>query len=421
MVELVERMLRQNPWWEGKKIEAIEGLKKRDLFEDILKYISKKQILAIVGLRRVGKTILLLQLIAHLLKTVEPKRIMYFSFDELLAKDSNIIESVITTYENEILRQELKDVYIFFDEINHIKDWQIFLKRFYDLNKNIKFIVSGSSSIEIKKAKESLAGRLFEFELKPLSFKEFLRLKGIELKDLKLQQLTVKKELTKYLMYGGFPELLEENNFEMCKKYVTSIVEKIIFSDIPKIYDVGEPELLKEIFNMIAKNPGSIIEYKNIASALKISYQTVSKYISYLEKAYLIKSLHNFRGSLVAMTRKLKKFYLFTHTLSLAVFDSEADILASMSKIVENAVICHLNAKYFWREYFELDIIYNKLPIEIKYGELPDIKKNINAVKKLKLKDLVVVTKDIEKAEKRDGVSIKYIPLWKFLLKSLNS
>lgn len=419
MVELLERMIRQNPWWEGKKIESIKSLKRRDLFDDILKYMNKKQIIAVVGLRRVGKTVLLFQLIDHLLSSVEPKRILYFSFDELLAREPNIIEDALTTYENEVLKQELKDVYVFFDEINHIKDWQVILKRFYDLDKNIKFVISGSASIEIKKAKESLAGRIFEFELKPLSFIEFLKLKGIELKDLKLQSLTIKKELSKYLMYGGFPELLNEDNFEVCKRYVNSIVEKIIFSDIPKIYDVGEPEILKGIFDIIAKSPGNIIEYKNIASALKISYQTVSKYISYLESAYLIKSLYNFRGGPLAAARKLKKYYLFSHTLSLVALEAESDLISIMPKIVENVVICHLDAKYFWREYFEIDVLHNKLPIEIKYGGSFDIKNNINAVKKLKMKSLIVITKDDEKTESREGISVKYIPLWKFLLQGV--
>jgi len=419
MVELLERMIRQNPWWEGKKIESIKSLKRRDLFDDILKYMNKKQIIAVVGLRRVGKTVLLFQLIDHLLSSVEPKRILYFSFDELLAREPNIIEDALTTYENEVLKQELKDVYVFFDEINHIKDWQVILKRFYDLDKNIKFVISGSASIEIKKAKESLAGRIFEFELKPLSFIEFLKLKGIELKDLKLQSLTIKKELSKYLMYGGFPELLNEDNFEVCKRYVNSIVEKIIFSDIPKIYDVGEPEILKGIFDIIAKSPGNIIEYKNIASALKISYQTVSKYISYLESAYLIKSLYNFRGGPLAAARKLKKYYLFSHTLSLVALEAESDLISIMPKIVENVVICHLDAKYFWREYFEIDVLHNKLPIEIKYGGSFDIKNNINAVKKLKMKNLIVITKDVEKTESREGISVKYIPLWKFLLQGV--
>ncbi len=418
MQNYLERILRQNPWWEGRRIETIEGLKKRKLFRELMKYLEKKQTLSVVGLRRTGKTILLLQLIQHLLKSHNPKKILYFSFDELLAKEPEIIESILSSYENEILRKELKDVYIFFDEINHIKDWQVVLKRFYDLNQNIKFIVTGSSSIQIKKAKESLAGRIYEFELKPLSFSEFLDLRGIEVKNISLQALTLKNEIFRYLMFGGFPELVNEEDFQTAKKYVASVSEKIIFYDIPKVYDVGNAEILMEIFKIISKNPGSIVEFNNIASALKISYQTASKYIHYLEEAFLIKSLYNFRGSPIATSRKAKKFYLSTTALALSVLESESEFASIIPKLAENAVVSHLNAKFFWLEYFELDVLHNKIPIEVKYTDSIDIKNNISAVKKLKLKELIVVTKNTEEKRQIEKISVRLVPLWKFLLEA---
>lgn len=415
MAELTERIVRQNPWWEGRQIETVKGMEKRELFSEILGYVDKKQILAVLGLRRVGKTVLILQLIEHLLKTVNPRQIMYFSFDELLAKEPEIIEDVLFAYENEILKRELKDVYIFLDEINYIRDWQVVLKRFYDMDRKIKFIVTGSSGIQIRKAKESLAGRIYEFELKPLRFREFLTLRKIDFKEPALHSLAIKRELMEYLMKGGFPEMINESDFAKAKKYVSGIAEKIIFSDIPKVYDVGNPEILREIFLMIAKKPGSIIEYKKIAETLKITYQTVSKYIHYLEESYLIKSLYNFRGSPVATARKSKKIYLSSTSLILFALDFEQDFISIMPAIAENAVVSHLDAKYFWREYFELDVLHDKIPIEVKYGEL-DIKNNIHAVKKLRLKRLLVITKDVEKKEQRENIAIQFVPLWKFLL-----
>lgn len=416
MAELLDKILKQNPWWEKKRVDSIQGLEKRQLFNELLRYVDKKQILAVVGLRRVGKTVLLFQLIESLLAKTNAKRILYFSFDELLAKEPKIIEDTLATYENEILRQKLEKVYVFFDEINHIADWQVILKRFYDLDRGIKFIVSGSSSIQIEKAKESLAGRIYEFELKPLSFGEFLQLKNMKIQDMTIQSPTLKIEISKYLLKGGFPEIAKEDDFEMNKKYVGSIADKIIFSDMPKVYDIGNPEMLKEIFNIISRSPGSIVEYNNIASTLKLSYQTVSKYMHYLEKAYLIRSLYNFRGSPLATARKSKKIYLSTTAFALPALDAESDSILMMPKLAENAVVSHMNAKYFWREYFELDIIHNKQPIEVKYTDAFDLKNNIRAVKKLGLKKLIVVTKNIEKEGRQEGVSIKYVPLWKFLL-----
>jgi len=291
---LLERILKQNLWWEKKEIEEIRDYKERFLLKEIWEYLKDPQIIAILGLRRTGKTVLLLQIIKRLLKGISPKKILYFSFDEILGKDPEVIEKILEIYENEILKENLKNVYIFFDEINHLENWQIILKRFYDLKRNIKFFISGSSSIYLKKTKESLAGRIYEFNLPPLDFKEFLYLKGIEIKDIFLQRLTLKKELNKYFFSGSFPEIINESDFLKVKKYVNSVIEKIIFYDIPKVYEIAEPEVLKTILSFVAQKPGMLMEYQTLASNLGISYQTISKYVGYLEKAFLIKLIYNF-------------------------------------------------------------------------------------------------------------------------------
>ena len=217
---LLERMLRQNPWWQGGEIEDIRGYRERFLFKEIERYFDEPQIIAVLGLRRTGKTVLLFQIIKKMLSRVSPKRVLYFSFDEILGKDPEIIEKIMEIYENEILKDDLREVYIFFDEINHIENWQVILKRFYDLRKRIKFFVSGSSSIYIKKTKESLAGRLYEFNLSPLGFSEYLYLKGIKIRDVNLQTLTLKRELNKYFLSGSLPEIAGEKDFSKVKKKV---------------------------------------------------------------------------------------------------------------------------------------------------------------------------------------------------------
>lgn len=414
---LLERIIKQNPWWERKKIEEIKDYQKRFLLKELWKYRDDSQIIAVLGMRRTGKTVLLLQTIEKLLKRIPPKRILYFSFDEILGKDPEIIEKVIEIYENEILKDELKNVYIFFDEVNHLKNWQVILKRYYDLKKRIKFFISGSSSIYLKKTKESLAGRIYEFELKPLNFKEFLYLKGIKIENLNLQQLTLKKELNKYFLSGSLPEIIKENDFLKIKKYINSIVDKVIFYDIPKVYDVGEPEVLKSILSLIAQKPGMLLEYRSLASSLGISYQTVSKYVGYLEKSFLINLIYNFRGSPIARARKLKKAYLGTVNLAAGFMDSEKELLNQIPFLAENLVCSHLNAKWFWKKYTEIDFYHQNIPIEIKYtNEKPEIKNNLLAVKYLRSKKLLVITKNFEGKKVMKGINTKFIPLWKYLL-----
>lgn len=415
-MELLEQVLRSNPWWEGRGIEKIKGLKERFLLRELSKYVGDPQIIAIVGLRRVGKTVLMHQMIGELLKKIDARRILYFSFDEIMGKDPEIIEKVISTYENEILREEPKDVYIFLDEINHVRDWQVIIKRYYDLSTGMKFVVGGSSSLFIRKSKESLAGRIYEFELKPLGFKEFLYLQGKEVKDVVLQSRDIKRELSNYFIRGGFPEIIKEGNFEKINKYVSSVVDKIVFYDIPKVFDVGEPVILKEILGVIARKPGALIEYQKIASTFNISYQTVSKYVNYLEKTFLVKLLYNYRGSPIAMAKKSKKAYLGTHSIISAFLSQENEIYDIIGEVVENIVIVHIGADFFWRKYYEVDALRDKNPVEVKYRESPeDIKGALKVAKELKSRKLIVITKDFEKTGVKDGVEIVYIPLWKFL------
>lgn len=415
-MDIFERILRSNPWWEGAGVEGIKGFKKRDMFEHLLKFMDLPQCVVITGLRRVGKTTLLFQLIELLLKQgIDKKQVLYFSFDELLAKDPDIIERVLDLYEKEILRKELSQVYIFLDEINHIRNWQIIIKRFYDLSKGIKFVVTGSSSVFLKKSKESLAGRVYEFELNPLNFREYLSIKGIKIADWRVQSLVLKRELNRFLLNGGLPEIVDKTDFEIIHKYTKGVVEKIIFHDIPIVYDVGNPEVLNEVFSIIAKTPGNIIEYGKIASMLGVSYQTISKYIRYLEKAYLVRILYNYRGSPLTTARKSKKIYPIAPTLSSAVLPSERDFFLVLPKLIENSVVTALDARYFFREYYEVDILYKELPVEVKYGDRFDIKGAIKTARKLKSGYLTVITRDRDGSEEIEGLKVNFIPLWKFL------
>jgi len=415
---LLERILKQNPWWQGQKIEEIRNYKERFLFREIEKYFDDPQMIAILGLRRTGKSVLLLQIIERLLARISSKRILYFSFDEILGKDPEIIEKIIDIYENEILKEDLKHVYIFFDEINHLENWQVILKRYYNLKRKIKFFVSGSSSIYLKKTKESLAGRIYEFNLSPLDFDEYLYLKGIDIKDINLERFTLKKELNRYFLSGSLPEIIRESDFSKIKKYINSVIDKIIFYDIPKVYEVAQPEVLKMILSFIAQKPGMILEYRSLASNLRITYQTVSKYVGYLEKSFLIKLVYNYRGSPVAHARKLKKAYLGSINLVSGFLDSEREFLEKLPQLAENLVCLHLNTKWFWKKYVEIDFYFKKIPIEVKYTEVePDIKNLLLASKALKSKKIFVITKDIEQKEMKDDIEISYLPLWKFLLK----
>jgi hypothetical protein len=430
MVDLETLLVRFNPWWRGKPVEGISGLKPRFLYQTLLTQMESKQVIAITGPRRTGKSTLMRHLIHSLIERgTEPMNILYFSFDEVLAREAEIIERVLLTYEESFLGRELRNVFIFLDEIQYLQDWAAIVKRYYDLDAGIKFVISGSQSLEVRKGKESLAGRIYEFVLPPLTFREFLYLRGMEIDRVPLEfeklnkvrkKLLPKRKdilmaLADYLKRGGFPELLWEGDIENARRYVMSLLKKVVFEDIPRVFPIENPFQLNEILKLVARRPGVLIEYQSLASSLGMARQTVSKYVSALEEAFILTLLVNYRRSTAATLRKKKKAYLTTHSYALPFVEPE-ELLANPSWAVENVVASHLNAKFFWRNAGEVDFVVDGIPIEVKYGREADMKGLLRFMKKFGARRGIVVTRDVFRKVSREEAEILFIPLWLFLL-----
>ena len=401
--------------------------KKRFLFNDIVKEIESKQIISLIGLRRTGKTTILKQVIDHLIKSKKVKReyILFYSFDEEQPK----IEEIVTEYETKLGKELLciKDrIYIFLDEIQKLKNWQNQVKYYYDNYQNIKFFVSGSSSLFIKKhTQESLAGRIYEFVLNPLSFEEFLifKNKGQMLKKKRLFEDTLKKEFLSY-QKRQFIEIIDENE-ERVAKYIKTMIEKIVYQDIPKIFPIENEELLMRILKIIASNPGMLSDYGSLSKELGISRVTLSNYFFYLNESFLIKKLYNFSRNMLTSEKKMKKFYLTT-TSFFPFLNNKID----ESKLIENLIVAFVDAKFFWRtpQKYEIDVILKEkskiIPIEVKYKEYiskKDTKNLLRFCEKFNVEEAVIITQsksneEIFKLKSGNRVKIKFIPAWKFLL-----
>jgi len=401
--------------------------KKRSLFNDIVKEIESKQIISLIGLRRTGKTTILKQLIDYLIKSKKVKReyILFYSFDEEQSK----IENIVTEYETKLGKDilEIKDrIYIFLDEIQKLKNWQNQVKYYYDNYQNIKFFVSGSSSLFIKKhTQESLAGRIYEFILNPLSFEEFLVFKNKEemLKKRRLFEDTLKKEFLSY-QKRQFIEIIDESE-ERVAKYIKTMIEKIVYQDIPKIFPIENEELLMRILKIIASNPGMLSDYGSLSKELGISRVTLSNYFFYLNESFLIKKLYNFSRNMLTSEKKMKKFYLTT-TSFFPFLNNEID----ESKLIENLIVTFVDAKFFWRtpQKYGVDIILKEkgkiIPIEVKYKgyiSKKDTKNLLRFCEKFNIEEAVMITQsksneEIFKLKSGAKVRIKFIPAWKFLL-----
>src|SRR3989338_1235251 len=327
MTQIKDVLLELNPWW---KQDFKAEFKEREVYSKIQKFMPLRQILAFTGLRRVGKTTLLRKIIEDAItkENFDPKRVMYFSFDECREAE---IKEVLRSYE-ELTENSLREKrsLVVLDEVQKASNWEGQVKSIYDLyEKHVKIIVSGSESLFIRsKSKETLAGRIFEFKIEPLSFREFLRFKEAKFEPIPLYKRELEKLFEEFTLTQGFPELIGIQDKE-------------------------------------------IIEISDLANDLNVSRQTLSNYILYLEHAFLIRKLYNFSRNRRKVERKLKKYYptIVSPTL---VFRQD-DV--SKSKVFEWLIVNQLQAEFFWRDPYknEVDIVlFDKtiMPIEVKYGKI---------------------------------------------------
>ncbi|MCX7881343.1 MAG: AAA family ATPase, partial [Patescibacteria group bacterium] len=257
---ITNELKRINPWWDNSSFFAENiYLSKRNIFDFIYeKLINNDLIIAVVGLRRVGKTTLLKQLINELLlKIKNRKTITYFSFEEIILKNNPEVLEKIILYQ--LKNHPNEKLYFFFDEVQYVDGWNSILKKYFDqYSSQLKFIVSGSSSLFIKtQARESLAGRILEYQLAPLSYSEYLKINEnlilpkeniFEINKLIDYQTILEEKFFEYLNYGEFPYLKKLENYNDKKQYLLDwVLGKTFEIDLPKLKKIYH---LDELINL---------------------------------------------------------------------------------------------------------------------------------------------------------------------------
>lgn len=416
MARIKDVLLELNPWW---KREFGVEFKEREVYGQVRKYMALRQMIALTGLRRVGKTTLMLKTAEDALKGgVDSKNIVYFSFDEFRGVE---VREIMREYEG-LMGKDLRQgkILLLLDEVQKLGDWENQLKGVYDTyGKNIKIVISGSESLFIRrKSRETLAGRLFEFKVEPLSFKEFLLFKEACFEPVGLYEKELTRLFDEFTLTLGFPELVNVKDKDVIRKYVReSIVEKVVYRDIPGLFRIKDTAVVESLLNVIMEEPGQLIELSGLAKELKVSRQTISTYFRYLEESFLVRKLYNYSRSRRKTERKLKKYYptVISPDLLFRVDD------LSKSRVFEWLMVNQLKAEFFWRDPYknEVDIVLaNKetTPIEVKYGRT-DFKGLTAFMKKFKVKEGYVISPGREATQKINGKNISVVPAYKFLLR----
>ncbi|HJH30145.1 MAG TPA: ATP-binding protein [Methanosarcinaceae archaeon] len=459
-MEPVGYLTEVNEWWMSGSVDPI-FLKEyqRDELQQLIELLDQERITAVIGPRRVGKTTLMYQLIDHLLRSgTKKEHVLFISMDDPLVKMmDDPLKTIIDEYLEKVIKKPIREVeklYVFIDEIHSLPDWTLWLKRYYDLKYNIKFIVTSSSATHLlKHSKESLVGRITELKVMPLNFRDFIKFKGrgdllelysekdifnLDVKDTIFELTKFQNELVlyfnEYILCGGYPEYHSAKDIRTWQNLLISdVVEKTIYRDIATLYKVKNPQYLENILTYIAQNNCQTTSHNRIAQALSISTDTVINMVYYLESTYFIGSLSLFSKNVKKRIRSNRKLFVIDSGLCNALLKTRSIKDENIGLLVESVVNSNMLAlkesgqpiyvrdiSYFTdKQKHEVDIVLNIggkiVPLEVKYQnniydhDFKNLRYFMNA------QDLgfgVIVTKNLFEM-KRD---ILCIPAWIFLL-----
>ena len=287
---------------------------KRDRYDDeISKFIKKDEVLVIKGVRRSGKSTLMLNQIKRLHEQGVPKNEILFvnledpRFTNHLSLD--LFETIKETY-LEYLDPKAKP-YIFLDEVQNIKNWEKWVNKEVELKQSFITITGSNSSLLSSEIASVLTGRYISVDVYPLSFSEFLDFKQIKVEnkmDLVSKKIELNRELSNYLKDGGFPRLVDYPNDEK-KELLSAYKNSILLKDIVARFKLKNFEVLNEITAFLLANVGIIQSITKLKNNFSVSHDMASDYVDYLKKAYLIFEINKFDYSLKKQRVNEKKYY----------------------------------------------------------------------------------------------------------------
>ena len=405
----------------------LPGIKEREI--DLP--VDSGKIVSIIGARRTGKTFLLYLLIAKLRLKISSNRIIYVNFedDRLFPATLQTMDIFLQAYYELYPNNKSQKVYFFFDEIQEIENWELFIRRIHD-NENCSIFITGSSSkLLVSDVSTALRGRNISYELFPLSFNEYLTFKGIDINKYSTKSSSkIVNAFAEYSSTTAFPELIgmEEN---LRRKSLNEYLDLVIYKDIVEKYRVSNIYLMKYLIKFLFSNSANLISINKIYNELKslglnVSRNSVYEYISYLEDSYTIFSLLIFSRNLREQQRNPRKFYPLDTGLRRIMTISE-----DKGKLLESIVYLHLrryteNIFYFLSDQevdfvverdnsFQLiNVCFDLSAVGTRQREFTSLFK---AMKELNKDTAYLLTADEEGREIIDNKIIKIIPVWKWL------
>lgn len=457
--QIIGRLRVDNPWWtEGEIPGFYREMKPRlyqDAFHSLVTNMELKRAVILMGPRRVGKTVMIYHTIARLLAEGVPQQNIIYISVETPIYNKIYLEQLFNLSKQTLGKGE--DVngryYVFFDEIQYLKDWEINLKSLVDTYKNVKFVASGSAAAELKRrSNESGTGRFTDFNLPPLTFYEYIHLKGYEqlMYPRKVQWVgedidyydtvdvgRLNELFVDYINYGGYPEVvfskkIQEDPGQFIRH---DIIDKVLLRDLPSLYGIQDVQELNSLFTMIAYHSGSQFSYETMSKESGVRKDLLKKYMSYLEAAFLIRVIHRTDDNAKRYQRETNfKIYLTNPSLRCALFQPIKVSDDEIGDMVETAVyaqwiprrgvdISFANWRLNRKAQGEVDIVgidaglqKPQWAVEIKwsdrYAEHPgELESLLWYMPKNGLADAIVTSKTVTMTKALDNIVLHFMPV----------
>ena len=407
---------------------------------DIALPINRKKIITIPGVRRCGKSTLMEIAINELVESgVSVERILWLGFDDERLKNmtSDELDDVIVSYMEMYPDIPIKEVYMFFDEIQLIKDWEYFVLRVYkSYCKNI-FVCGSNATMLSTELSSALRGYPLEYETYPLSFNEYCRFKGIPTKGfLEQDQARLRTAFETYNMESAFPEIVLTSSKLEQTKLLQGYFDTMLLKDLVEHYRISNIGVVRYFVKRIMANltkPTSINAiYKDIKSqGLKVSKDDLYLWANYICDIFMFIRISRYDRSLVKEQKSLDKYYCIDNGLRGAVLMPQSN---DNGKGLENIVLLQLNRIKqpsdkitYYQGDKECDFVHQRnesviLLIQVTWDmtdestRAREISGILEASQVTGCDNLLIITKEEECMIEIEGKRIQVLPAWKWLL-----
>ncbi len=330
----------------------------REYYEqEIARKAKAGEVIVIKGVRRSGKSTLLINEIKRLIaQGVEAKNILFVNFEDQrfrMFDEQTLLEEIKKVYIEYV--QPVGDIVIMLDEVQNIHGWEQWVRKEYELSSNSIYVTGSNSHLLSQEFGTALGGRYLDIEVYPLSFREYLTFHGLHIdsrSELLHHQMTMQQHFNRYVEEGGFPKTVLLDDSELTKETLKNYYDSILLKDIVARYKLKNYQLLNELSLFLLSNNATINAYNKLKNNFSTSFDTIRDYMEYLQNAYMILTVPKFDYSLKKQIANPKKIYAIDTGFSNSVSFS---ISQKLGANLENIVFLELKRKAREIYYYKTD------------------------------------------------------------------